>query len=84
MRSVVVFPAPFGPRKPVIVPGASANERPSTASSFPKRLLNDSASTAGSISPPFANKPIESCFRLVPPLTETIGDVMSLGGVHPA
>ena len=31
MRSVVVFPAPFGPRKPVTVPGSSVKESPSTA-----------------------------------------------------
>ena len=32
IRSVVVLPAPLGPRKPVIVPGSSANDRSSTAS----------------------------------------------------
>ena len=29
--SVVVLPAPFGPRKPTISPGAMSNEMPSTA-----------------------------------------------------
>ena len=30
MRIVVVFPAPFGPRKPVTVPGSQRNETSST------------------------------------------------------
>jgi hypothetical protein len=46
IRNVVVFPAPFGPRKPVIVPGASANESESTASNEPNRFVNESATTA--------------------------------------
>ena len=45
IRSVVVLPAPFGPRKPVIVPGSSANERSSTARTVPNRLVSDSART---------------------------------------
>ena len=48
IRSVVVLPAPFGPRKPVIVPGSSANERESTASTEPNRLVSESATTASS------------------------------------
>jgi hypothetical protein len=35
MRTVVVFPAPFGPRKPTTSPGATSNETPRTASSVP-------------------------------------------------
>src|SRR5438552_18338949 len=31
MRSVVVFPAPFGPRNPVTRPGCTVNDRLSTA-----------------------------------------------------
>ena len=31
MRSVVVLPAPFGPRKPVTAPERTLNERSSTA-----------------------------------------------------
>src|SRR5690606_41383861 len=31
MRSVVVLPAPFGPRKPVTLPGSTTNDRLSTA-----------------------------------------------------
>ncbi len=31
MRIVVDFPAPFGPRKPVTIPGRTANVRSSTA-----------------------------------------------------
>ena len=52
MRSVVVFPAPFGPRKPVTVPGSSANDRSSTATSLPKRLVSESATTTGAMGAP--------------------------------
>src|ERR1700679_2257079 len=51
IRSVVVLPAPFGPRKPVIVPGASANERSSTATTLPKRFRSDSARTTATADP---------------------------------
>src|SRR6476620_689950 len=34
MRSVVVFPAPLGPRKPVTRPGLTVNDRSSTARTF--------------------------------------------------
>ena len=47
MRSVVVLPAPFGPRNPVIVPASSANERSSTASTEPNLLHSESARTTG-------------------------------------
>src|SRR2546430_3118652 len=43
-RIVVDFPAPFGPRNPVIRPGASRNVRSLTAVMVPYRLV--SASTA--------------------------------------
>jgi hypothetical protein len=36
---VVDFPAPFGPRNPKVVPCATENEIPFTASKPPKRLL---------------------------------------------
>ena len=49
MRRVVVLPAPFGPRNPVIVPGSSANERLSTAVSLPNRFVSDSARTTGAM-----------------------------------
>ena len=45
------LPAPFGPRKPVIVPGSSAKERSSTATRVPNRFVNDSATSAGAICP---------------------------------
>ncbi len=35
MRSVVVLPAPFGPRKPKMQPGSTAKERSRTASNSP-------------------------------------------------
>ena len=40
-------PAPFGPRKPVIVPGSSANDRSSTAVSLPNRFVRSSLTTTG-------------------------------------
>src|SRR5688500_15781636 len=40
MRSEVVLPAPFGPRKPVTAPGRTCAVRSSTASVAPKRLVS--------------------------------------------
>ena len=40
IRSVVVLPAPFGPRKPVIRPGSTSKLRSSTATKEPKRLVS--------------------------------------------
>src|SRR4051812_16365090 len=37
-RTVVVFPAPFGPRKPKTSPRSISNETPSNATRSPKRL----------------------------------------------
>ena len=45
----MVLPAPFGPRKPVIVPASNANDRSVTAATSPKRLVSDSASTTAVI-----------------------------------
>src|SRR6185437_1608220 len=45
MRSVVVLPAPLGPRKPRIEPFSSAKERSSTAVKSPKRLVTWESST---------------------------------------
>src|ERR1700712_2030132 len=39
IRSVVVLPAPLGPRNPVIWPGSTVNDRSDTASTDPKRLV---------------------------------------------
>jgi len=41
---VVVLPAPFGPRNPVIRPDSTANDSWSTASLSPKRLVRPRAS----------------------------------------
>ena len=40
MRIVVDFPAPFGPRKPVTVPGRTVNVRSETAVVGPYRLVS--------------------------------------------
>src|SRR5437868_2835264 len=47
MRTVVVLPAPLGPRKPRILPEASAKERLPTAVKSPNRLVTPSSSRAG-------------------------------------
>src|SRR5450755_971089 len=39
IRKVVVLPAPFGPRNPVMLPSATSKLRSSTASTVPKRLV---------------------------------------------
>ena len=39
MRSVVVLPAPFGPRKPVTDPGSTVKLNRSTARSLPPNTL---------------------------------------------
>src|SRR5262249_11253262 len=44
MRKVVVFPAPLGPRKPVIVPPSTPKLRSSTASTGPNRLVSPDTS----------------------------------------
>src|SRR5687767_4975039 len=44
MRSVVVLPAPLGPRKPVIRPGSTLKERVSTAVKPPNRLVRSRTS----------------------------------------
>src|SRR5689334_12623473 len=47
--SVVVLPAPFGPRKPTILPSSTVNERSSTASTSPKRFVSPETSIARAI-----------------------------------
>ena len=42
----VLFPAPFGPRKPKILPRRTVNERPRTATLFPKSLRKFCVRTA--------------------------------------
>src|SRR3954449_183096 len=44
MRMVVVFPAPFRPRSPVIVPRRTVNETPSTARTAPNVLTTSRTS----------------------------------------
>ncbi len=44
IRSVVVLPAPFGPRKPVIVPSRTLKLRSSTATVFRNRFVRCSTS----------------------------------------
>ena len=44
---VVVLPAPFGPRKPVTLPGATLNDRLLTAILSPYLLLSPRTSIIG-------------------------------------
>src|SRR5579875_1651559 len=45
MRSVVVLPAPLGPRNPVTRPGSTVKVRSLTAATLPNRLLSPRTST---------------------------------------
>ena len=45
MRSVVVLPAPFGPRKPVTDPGSTVKLRRSTARTEPRKILVSPSTT---------------------------------------
>jgi hypothetical protein len=45
MRSVVVLPAPFGPRKPVTEPGSTVKLRSLTARTWPKDFVRPRTST---------------------------------------
>src|SRR4029450_6733596 len=47
VRTVVVFPAPFGPRKPKPAPSPISKETSSNATRSPKRLLRPWAEGAG-------------------------------------
>ncbi len=47
IRIVVLFPAPFGPRKPVTHPGRASKVRLSTACTRPKRFVSPRAAIAG-------------------------------------
>src|SRR6185369_3151761 len=48
-RMVVVFPAPFGPRKPRIWPGTAENDTSSTAARSPKRFVRCATSIIDSL-----------------------------------
>jgi hypothetical protein len=48
IRTVVVFPAPLGPRKPNTSPAETLNETSSTATRSPKRFVRCSTTSAGS------------------------------------
>ena len=50
IRIVVVFPAPFGPMKPITCPGRAANETSSTAFSLPNRFDSPRTSNDGGAS----------------------------------
>ena len=47
IRMALVLPAPFGPRKPKLSPGATSKSIASTAVSVPKRLVRPRAWMSG-------------------------------------
>jgi hypothetical protein len=47
MRIVVVFPDPFGPRKPVTTPRETSKLKVSTATCAPKRFVSRFATITG-------------------------------------
>ena len=49
IRRVVVFPLPFGPRKPVTRPGSTSNSSWSTAVKDPKRFVRPRTSIRASV-----------------------------------
>src|ERR1022692_3668972 len=59
MRRAVVFPAPFGPRKPTTRPDSTSKLTWSTATSPPKRLVR----SRNSITATAANLPVRSGYR---------------------
>ncbi len=59
MRRVVVFPAPFGPRKPTTRPDSTSKLKWSTATSSPKRLVR----SCNSITATAANLPVRPGYR---------------------
>ena len=60
IRSVVLLPAPFGPRNPVTRPGFTSNERSSTAVTSPNRFVRLLTEMAG--------EPIGSVSRAIRPV----------------
>src|SRR4051812_7432558 len=57
IRSVVVLPAPFGPRNPTIRPSSTVNDRSSTASTSPKRFVSPATSIACAIGELLSSRP---------------------------
>ena len=57
---VVVLPAPFGPRKPVIFPGSTLNDRLLTAIFSPYRLLSPRTSI---ITPVLSGSTTWNCYH---------------------
>src|SRR5918995_6153987 len=66
VRSVVVLPAPLGPRKPSTRPGLALKLSPSTATFAPKRLVRSrTSSTHGTLAaqPAQASPPLDKFAR---------------------
>ena len=49
MRTRVVLPAPFGPRRPITVPSETSRSTPASACVVPKRFVTPSTRTAGGV-----------------------------------
>src|SRR3954452_16113391 len=87
MRSVVVFPAPLGPRKPVTERGSTVKDRLSTARTEPKDL--DSPSTSTRIGAKRGAVPLEMAVsstsgRRSPPSKRTEGPFRDIPVPHAA
>src|SRR5580658_1779315 len=75
MRMVVDLPAPLGPRKPKISPGATSKETRSTARKSPKRFTRFSSLTAGPEPLPGGASQAEACATILPnPALGVVGD----------
>src|SRR5260370_13927037 len=72
-RMVVDFPAPFGPRNPVMRPGASSKVRSLTAVTVPYRLVSASTAMVLMAVPP---EVVVNVVRLTPP---TLGGAAAHG-----
>src|SRR5262249_41959851 len=59
-RIVVVLPAPFGPRKPVTLPGSTPNVKSSTATLSPDRFVSPRTSIMET-GPLLKPRPSQSC-----------------------
>src|SRR5664279_1543656 len=66
IRRVVVLPAPFGPRNPVMLPSATSKLRLSTATTVPKRLV----------------RPLIWMDVMWPLCADDVGGASALSGVH--
>src|SRR4051794_22802768 len=78
MSIVVVFPAPFGPRKATISPGSMVRSRPSTAVTDPKRLVRPRREIAGAVPRAVVTDAVDGAERVMPRASATRGQSSSI------